>query len=213
MQVCSFMLLLVVALGQNARAQGAPSPGGISLQEALASAERDNPEILAARKRWQALSHLVTPAAAPDKPRLDIEKMYAPPGKNLLTGADERSVAISQEIPFPSTLYLRHGVAAKQAAMAEQSYRAKLREVLARTRSAYAMLYLAHKSLDIFNENIELMRRFSKVAESKYVAGHASQSDALKAQVELTKMLNMGVILSQDKESAQAMLNALLARQ
>ena len=67
--------------------------------------------------------------------------------------------------------------------------------------------------MEFLKENIDLMRRFSKVAESKYTAGHASQSDALKAQVELTKMLNMNVILSQDKESAQAMLNALLARQ
>lgn len=211
-QVLLIALWVGLAPGLRAQPTGRVSSGTLSLREALESAGRDNPEILAARKRWQAVSKRVIQTTTPDKPRLDIEKMYAPSGKNTLTEADERNVAISQEIPFPSTLYLRRGVAAKEAAMAEQAYRAKVREVLARTRSTYAMLYLAHKSLDIFNENIDLMRRFAKVAESKYVAGHASQSDALKAQVELTKMLNMGVILAQDKETAAAMLNALMNR-
>lgn len=209
-------LLLALLLGSSAELRAQPaiaaSSGMITLNQVLELAERDNPEILAARKRWAAFQRRVAQAATPDKPRLDIERMYVPSGKSVLNEADEKSLAITQEIPFPTTLYLRRGAAAKEAAMAEQSYRAKVRDVLARTRSAYAMLYLAHKSLDIINENIDLMRRFSKVAESKYTAGHASQSDALKAQVELTKMLNMGVMLAQDKETAAAMLSALLNR-
>ena len=138
--------------------------------------------------------------------------MYSPSARSILNGADEKSFAISQEIPFPSTLYLRGEVAAKEAAMAEQSYQGKVREVLARVRSIYSMLYLSRKSQEIFNENVDLMRRFSKVAESKYAAGHAGQSDALKAQVELTKMLNMGTVIEQDLASAEGMLNAALGR-
>lgn len=210
------VLLLSLLLGSAAelRAQtpAGVSSGTISLQQVLQAAERDNPEILAARKRWLAFQKRVSQAGTPDKPRLDLERMYVPSGSSVLTQADEKSLAITQEIPFPTTLFLRRGAAAKEAAMAEQSYRAKIRTVLARTRSAYAMLFLAHKSLAIINENIDLMRRFSKVAESKYTAGHAGQSDALKAQVELTKMLNMGVMLEQDKETAAAMLGALLNR-
>lgn len=189
------------------------SSGTITLSQVLDLAERANPEILAAHRKWDAASHKIRQAATPDRPRLDIERMYAPSGKSILDAADEKGLAVTQEVPFPSTLYLRRGLAAKEAGMAEQSYRAKVREVLARVRSTYGMLYLAQRSLEIFGENIELMRRFSKVAEAKYTSGHASQSDALKAQVELTKMLNMNVILNQDKESAQAMLNALLGRQ
>ncbi|MBI4424395.1 MAG: TolC family protein [Elusimicrobia bacterium] len=209
-----FLVLMVLASWPaSAWAQGEPvSSGTITLNQVLDLAERASPEILAARKKWDAAAQRVRQAATPDKPRLDIERMYAPSGMNPVTSPDEKSVAVTQDIPFPSTLYLRRGVAAKDAAMAEQSYRAKLREVVARARSTYAMLYLAHRSLEIFKENIDLMRRFAKVAESKYASGHAPQSDALKAQVELTKMLNMNVILNQDKESGQAMLNALLGR-
>ncbi|MEK7288379.1 MAG: TolC family protein, partial [Elusimicrobiota bacterium] len=127
-------------------------------------------------------------------------------------GAEEKNFMLSQEIPFPAKLHLRKRVALKAAAMAEQGYLAKIRDVLARVRSIYAMLYLSHKNLELFNENIELLRRFAKVAESKYAAGRASQSDVLKAHVELSKMLNMLVVVNQDKEAAGFMLNALLGR-
>lgn len=188
------------------------SSGTITLAQVLETAERANPEILAARKRSEAAARRIVQAATPDKPRLDIERMYGPSGGGFLSGAGERSVAVSQELPFPSSLYLRRAVAAADAGMAQEAYRAKVRDVLARARAAYSMLYFSQKSLEIFSENVDLVRRFAKVAESKYSAGRASQSDALKAQVELTKMLNMSVIFGQDKESAQALLNALLGR-
>ncbi|MBI4375894.1 MAG: TolC family protein [Elusimicrobia bacterium] len=188
------------------------STESLNLHAALSIAERDNPEILAARRRWEAARKRVIQAATPDKPRLDIERMYAPSGKNPVSGADEKGVSLTQEIPFPSTLYLRGSMASREAGIREQEYRAKVSEIRARARSAYAMLYLAQRSLEIFKENIDLMRRFAKVAESKYAAGHSTQSDALKAQVELTKMLNMDIVLAQDAQSAAAMLNATLGR-
>ena len=77
---------------------------------------------------------------------------------------------------------------------------------------AYAMLYLSRHAIHIFEENVDLMRQFSKVAEAKYAVGKASQSDALKAQVELSKMMNELVTLRQEKETNTAMLNTLLNR-
>jgi hypothetical protein len=92
------------------------------------------------------------------------------------------------------------------------AYQAKERDVLSRAKGAYAMLYLSHHAIHIFKENADLMRQFSKVAEARFAAGKASQSDALKAQVELSKMLNELVSLQQEKETNAAMLNTLLNR-
>lgn len=192
----------------GAWAQTPLSGRAITLDETLKEAERGNPEILAARKLWEARQERILQAATPDKPRLDVERMF---GASPFSG-EERSFLLTQELPFPTTLLLRRAAASHEAQGAEQAFRAKVREVLSKTRSAYSMLYLAHKSLDVLNENVELMRRFSKVAESKYAAGRASQGDALKAQVELTKMLNMAVGLEAEEESARAMLDALLGR-
>ncbi len=208
------MLHTIVVLSLFAVASPAQtvSSGSLTLVSALAAARASNPELRAAFQRWEAARRRVISAATLDKPRLDIERMYAPSGKTPLNGADEKALSITQEFPFPTTLYLRGSRAAQAARVEEQTYRAKVREVLARTRSAYADLYLSVKSRVLLDENIELMRRFSKVAESKFAAGTAAQSDALKAQVELTKMLNMGLIVDEERELASSMLNALMGR-
>lgn len=204
--------LILAAAPLPAAETVAVSSPTLSLDSALDAARRGNPEIRTALKRWDAARERVASEATPDKPRLDIERMYAPSGKTPLNGADEKAVSITQEFPFPTTLYLRGSRASKAAEVSEQVYRAKVREVLAKTRTAYAMLYLSFKSRKLLDENIELMRRFAKVAESKYAAGAVGGSDALKAQVELTKMLNMGVAVDQEKELASAMLNAAMGR-
>ncbi|MEQ1918134.1 MAG: TolC family protein, partial [Elusimicrobiota bacterium] len=211
-QLIASILLFSLVVSARAQAPVAVSTGSLSLTEALDAARRGNPEIRVALKRWDAARKKIVSEATPDKPRLDIERMYAPSGKTPLNGADEKSLSITQEFPFPTTLYLRGSRASKAAAISEQVYRAKVREVLAKTRTSYAMLYLSIKSRGLLEENIELMRRFAKVAESKFAAGTGGQSDALKAQVELTKMLNMGLIVNQERELASAMLNALMGR-
>lgn len=184
----------------------------VSLEQVVAAVQRDNPEIKAARERWRAFAARVAQSATPDKPRIEFERMYAPRGENVWTDAEEKNVVVSQEIPFPTTLYFAGRRSRQEADEAEAAYHAKERDVLSRAKGAYAMLYLSHNAIHIFEENVDLMRQFSKVAEAKYAAGKASQSDALKAQVELSKMLNELVTLQQEKETNAAMLNTLLNR-
>lgn len=205
-------LIFLSAVSSRAESPVAVSSASLSLAQALDAARRGNPEIRAALKRWDASRKRVASEATPEKPRLDIERMYAPSGRTPLNGADEKSLAITQEFPFPTTLYLRGSRAATAARAAEQVYAAKVLEVRARTRSAYAMLYLSAKSRGLLDENIDLMRRFAKVAESKFSAGTSAESDALKAQVELTKMLNMGLVVDEERELAGVMLNSLMGR-
>jgi outer membrane protein TolC len=205
-------LLAVGPTAVFAQTPQAASTGTITLPQVLELAERDNAEVLAARKRWEATRQEAAQAATLDKPRLDLERMYAPAGQNVISGAQEKNVAVTQEVPFPTTLYLRRNRASKDALIAEQGYRAKLREVRAKAASAFADLFFAYKGAEIFNENVEVMRRFSKVAESRYASGHSSQLDALKAQVELTKMLNMTLEVERQRQTSEAMLDSLLNR-
>lgn len=195
-----------------AQAPRAVSTETITLPQILKLAESDNAEILAARKRWEAAQKEAAQAAALDQPRLDLERMYAPAGQNTLRGSEEKNISVTQPLPFPTTLYLRRSRAAQDALIAEQAYRAKLREVRAQAAAAYSDLLFAYKSAEIFDENVEIMRRFSKVAESRYASGHSSQLDALKAQVELTKMLNRTLEVERDRQVAEATLKALLNR-
>lgn len=213
-QAPALLAVLLTAGPAVASAQTPPaaSSATITLPQALELAERDNAEVLAARKRWEAARKEAVQAATLDKPRLDLERMYAPSGRGVINGAAEKNVAVTQEVPFPTTLYFRRDRAAKDALIAEQGYRAKLREIRAKTAAAYADLFLSYMSAEIFNENVEILRRFAKVAESRYAAGRASQLDALKAHVELTKMLNLTLEVERERQVAEAALDSLLNR-
>lgn len=177
------------------------STNSLTLEEVLAIAQKNNPEIRAAQKKWNAAQARITLEKTLDKPQISYERMYS---------GDEKLLGVSQEFPFPGKLRLKGQVASKEAVMAEQGYRAKEKEIQSKVKSAYSMYFLSAKSLEIFQQNAELMRRFAKVAESKYSVGKVSQTDVLRAQIELSKMLNMLVTLNQEKETAQAMLNTLL---
>lgn len=182
----------------------------LTLTEVVDIARRENPEIRAALKKWEATKSRVTQATTPEKPRLNVERMYAPRGKNVVSAAEEENLAFSQEIPFPTTLFLQGRLARREGEMAEANYRAREWEVLSRVKGAYAALYFSRRARIVLVNNAGLMRQFLQVTEAKYATGKASRGDFLKAQVELSKMLNTGVTLEQEEETARARLNSLL---
>lgn len=193
------IILPSVFFGLVLPAQGAQEI--LSLKDVLETARLKNPEISAARSKWMAARAKAGLESGYDRTSVFYETMYK---------GRERVVGIAQDIPFPGKLSFRGAVARREASMLEQASKAKETDVIARTKSAFAMLFLAHKSIEIYKQNVDLMRQFAKVAESKYSVGKASQVDVLKAQVELSRMLNMLVTLEREKETAQAMLNILL---
>jgi len=172
-----------------------------TLEEAVDLARKNNPEIFAMKKKWESVRARVKSEKTLENPVVGYEKMYS---------GDETNYTISQEFPFPGKLYTKGVVAGTEALMAEQEYRSKEKEIVANVKKTVSMFLFARKSVALFKENVELMEQFSRATESKYAAGKVSQGDALKAQTELSKMLNMLIMAESEKETAQAMLNLLL---
>src|SRR5262249_1697138 len=56
------------------------------------------------------------------------------------------------------------------------------------------------------------VQRFARIAQDKYAVGQVAQPDVLRAQVELTRLINRVTTEKLAIESAQAELNALLSR-
>ncbi|MBI4369073.1 MAG: TolC family protein [Elusimicrobia bacterium] len=189
-----------------------PLSGAMALAEAVAAAKERNPDILAARKRWESAQALILPAKTWPDPELGVEYWGFPKSGLNVGAAPEKWYDVSQAVPFPGKLSLRGKAASHKARQEEELYRATERDVLTKLKEAYFDLLYADRAIGIFKESVEAMRRFARIAESKYSVGKASQSDVLRAQVELSKMLNMLVTLDQDRETLQARLNAILDR-
>ena len=177
------------------------------IQEALAR----NPELVAARKQWEAVTNRITPARSLDDPILSLQLWNFPQNFNL-TQTQNNIFGLAQNLPFPGKLALKGNVASRSADMTEQAVRAKERELVARLKQAYYDLFLAQKGLQIHHEQVGLFRQFVEIANAKFRAGKGSQADVLKAQVELSLLFQHLPILEQRRETAEAMLNTLLDR-
>jgi len=184
----------------------------LTLADVLAEVRTKNPDLQAAKAVSLAYKNRIKQAYILKDPVIEFERMYTPSGKSFFNDAGERNISISQEIDNPYKLLLRRDLAKDERAFYSTLYEAKEREITSKVKSFFYEYYMASRAELIYNETVDLLRGFSKIAETKYSVGNASQSDAIKAQVELSRTLNMLVTVRQEKETAKAMLNALMDR-
>ncbi|OGS20574.1 MAG: hypothetical protein A2252_09960 [Elusimicrobia bacterium RIFOXYA2_FULL_39_19] len=172
------------------------------LEDAVKQSKENNPEIQAARQKYLASKSGIIPVRNLPDPVLSIE--YDSLNKMNMYG-------FTQEIPFWGKLSLRGKIAGNEAEMIRNGeYLSKELEVIARTKTSYFLFLAASKAVTIYDESSQLMKSIIKSVEAGYITGKTSQSDVLRAQVELSKMLNMLVIMKQERDAMQAMLNVLL---
>ncbi|OIN99886.1 MAG: hypothetical protein COX65_00520 [Elusimicrobia bacterium CG_4_10_14_0_2_um_filter_56_8] len=190
----------------------ATAGAALSLDEVLAEVRAKNPDLKAAKAVSLAYKSRIKQAYILKDPVIEFERMFTPSGKNFISDAGERNISISQAIDNPYKLLLRKNIAKDEHAFYSSLYAAKEIELIAKAKALFYEYYMASKAELIFNETVELLRGFSRIAETKYSVGNASQSDAIKAQVELSRTLNRLVTVKQEKETAAAILNAMMDR-
>ena len=203
--------LLALAQAGSAAAQ-AVSTGSLRLDEVLAEVKTKNPELLAAKSLSAMARSRVKQSYALSDPSLEFERMNTKYGNNFISDAGDRTIGIRQEIENPYRLLLKKRAARSESAVYLALYDGKMNEVLARAKTVFYQYYIYGRYEAIYLETIDLLKEFSRIAEDKYAAGLGGQGDAIKAQVELSRTLNMLITLQQEKEAARAQLNVLMDR-
>lgn len=188
------------------------SSATLTYAQVAAAVDAANPELAAARSRAAALRARIPQSWTPASPVFELERMFAPTGRSPLS-ADERSWNVQQELDLPPVYRYRRGAAGKAAAASAEEAAGVRRAVLARARAAFAELRLVWVERDLLDQNIEILRRVARVAEGKVAAGRAGQADALKAQVELSKMQGLREFKDHEIPVAEAELAALMGRE
>lgn len=188
-----------------------PSASGprIRLSGLLADLETANPQIKAARERWEAAKAVVPQVQTLPDPRAQVGYQDLP---MVAPGVQGAIYGIGQEIPFPGKLRLRGEVASREAQRLEQEYAAVRLRVIARLKQDYFDLHFVHKAIEIVEKNELLLLQFEKTAKARYGVGQAAQQDVFRAQVEVSRVLDRLAVLQQQKESLHAEINRLLNR-
>jgi len=127
--------------------------------------------------------------------------------------SEMQKIELMQMFRFPSKLSKETEIAEINAEHSHHAHYEKELEVIARLKSAYYELWFAQQSMALNSENARLLQQFVTIAKTKFGVGDASLQEVLKANVELAKLENQGIILQQHEHSVKAMLMAILNRQ
>lgn len=173
----------------------------ITLDQVIKQAKENNPEIKMLQEKYLATKQKIAIVKTLDYPLVGFE-----------TSGAEQMYSVSQMLPFPGKLSLKGEVAQNESKIAMQELNSKIIEVVAMVKKIYWDYWLIDKIIEIYHENIDLMKRFLNIANTRYIVGKTTQIDVLKANTEVAKMENMLVMLEQQKISIQAELNRLLNR-
>lgn len=205
----SLLVLLLIALAPAFAAEEM-----LRLQPLIQEALAVNPEIKAEEKKWDAARQRPPQEGSLDDPMLSFELENLPTNSFAFTQEDMtmKKLSISQAFPYFGKLGLRSEVAQREANAIGLAYRDKRNEIVRRVKEVFYELYAIERSLEIVENNRDLLKQFVKVAETKYSVGKGIQQDVLKAQVELSKLLDEQIRLEQSRQAAGAKLNAILNR-
>lgn len=180
----------------------------LSLSSLVEELTDRNPEIKAARERWEAAKAVIPQVQTLPDPRLQFGYQRMP----MVEPLQGAMYGIGQEIPFPGKLKLKGEVATKDAERLEQEYQAVRLRLVAALKEAYYSLHFIHESIEIVGRNKALLVQFEKTAKARYSVGQAAQQDVFRAQVEISRVLDRLAVLEQQKESLHAAINKLLNR-
>ena len=212
---CGLLVLQPSRFRQAMAQEGAPEfEQSVDLSRLRSYTLANNPDIKAAEQRWRAAQ--ARPSQEGSLPDPMVNTGYHNESFNRFTqGRSDFAwlrLGAEQEVPFPGKLSLKETVAAREADREGAMYAAAVLSVVTRLRVAYDDYALVHQSLEIVRRNQGLLEQLEQAAEAKYRVGEGLQQDVLRAQVELSVLLGRLTSLEQERQSAAAMLNAILNR-
>jgi outer membrane protein, heavy metal efflux system len=188
----------------------------VSLRELANEAIHNNPEVVAAQKKYEAARQRPTQESSLPDPMISLGYNSvgnplpgAGLGRDVLANA---GVMVSQEIPFPGKLKLKGDMAAKEAQAEFQQYQAVQLAVVSRLKQAYYRLQYTYAASDLLVRNRDLLDKLLKVTEDRYSVGKAAQQDVFKAQTQISIMETRLVKLEQERRSREAEINSTLNR-
>jgi len=186
----------------------------LSLEPLVKEAREKNPDILAAKQRWEASLARVPQAKSPEDPVLGVEFEKIPRGTLKLNKVmpDDRKFSISQMIPFLGRLPLKGKIALIESQMAASEYKNKELEIVNELKNAYYDLFMDYKDIELNQESLAFLENIANIAESKYIVGEVTQEELFKINLEIAKLSNDIVNLKQARSSKQVGINLLLNR-
>ncbi len=209
--ICLVFPFLILLMPLNPLAQ--PEKPVMNVDQLIEEAIQNNPEILAAKKRWEVYKEKVPQASALEDPMFSFGIVNLPYNFNFKQDdMTMKEFAISQKFPFPGKRPLMKQMAEKEAEAVSKDVHTKVNQITKDVAVAYYELSHINRASEVTQRNKEILESFAKIAETRYSVGEGIQQDVIKAHVEISKMVDDLIMLNQKRMATEAKLNALLNR-
>lgn len=189
---------------------------GQDLRSLLSEAISNNPEILAAQKRYEGARQRPIQASSLPDPMFSpsYSSSGAPwPGAGL--GKEPTSnigFMLSQEFPAPGKRKLMGDMAVKEAEAEFEQYQQAQLNVVSRLKQAYYRRAWSIVALDVLERNIALLKKLGRVTEARYGVGKGMQQDVFKVQTQISILETRKIQLVREDRAREAEIVSLLNR-
>ncbi|MGD0077753.1 MAG: TolC family protein [Sedimentisphaerales bacterium] len=197
-------LLAIITLATAAFGEAQPN-NLTTLKDYLDYAEAHNAGLKSSYYQWQAALEQVPQAKALPDPEVSYNYWTQQSALRM-----RQTVSVMQTFPWFGKIDARTEAAMKEAAAARQKYEAARLALFREVKAGfYEYAYLA-RATEIAGENLELLKHFEEVAQTKHLTAEAGHPDVIRAQVETAKMEDVLRGLNQLREPTMSRLRAAL---
>ncbi|MFB0521306.1 MAG: TolC family protein [Desulfatiglandales bacterium] len=210
-QFTLFPFLAVAASIQSSYADAQKKPHGmLELPGLISEALERNPDIIAARNRFQSAQEIIEFRRAFPDP--DVSYTYFVENVETRVGPQRHILGAKQRFPFYGKRDLRADIATQETEYLGRVYEGTKSEVIRQVKTSFYDLFYLATVIDITHREKELLKRFERIARVKYETGRGLQQNILKVQVEMSKLSERLLALEKQKQTVEAMLNTVLNR-
>jgi outer membrane protein TolC len=186
----------------------------LSLPWLVREALKNNREILALQSRLAAYAHRVPQAGSLPDPMFSVG--YQNDGSNEYTYGDSPDAKwmfeLSQTFPFAGKRGLQTRMAQADLSAQKDDLESLRRQTVRNVRESYLDLFLAYKSLDLYEEKKALLNRMEEAALARYAAGTAEQTDVILVQTEQYMLMEREEMARQKIQILEGALNGMIGR-
>lgn len=184
------------------------------LDSLITEALLNNPQLKASRFKYLSEEKKIKQVSSWEAPQIGIEFFQIPTSSfpNPIKHNMETDYFIQQMIPFPGKLKAMGLSAMNNAKMREEQFNALKNNIIRELKTAYYELYFIQKKIKINKDNQELLKQFIEIAKKQYEVGMGKQPDIIRAQTELSSLMNDEINLYKEKRDIETMLNTILNR-
>ena len=198
--------------GRNREASRARAE--LDVEQLVDEALRNNPEILAARGKAQAVREKVPQAGALEDPMLGVGVTNLPTNFSFEDDdMTQKEVSVTQKLPFPGKRGLAQAMTEKEAEAAEIEVAEASTRIVREVKTAYYELSHVYRAMEVTRRNQQTVEGLVRIAEARYALGTGMQQELIAAQLEISRMLDELLMLDQSRLATEARLEALLNRE